>query len=113
MGESTVGALLPLKMASATATFDQSGEQWTLAKPDAQTGDGYRRCLVHVAFEYPFDSVPVVHVGVTGFDIDNDDTARLSVRVEAIYATGFDLVLETWRATRVYAVQVGWLALGN
>ena len=113
MSDPVLGGLLPLKMASATVAFDQFGEQWTLAEPDAETEDGHRSCTAHVAFEYPFDSIPVVHTGITGFDIDNNDTARLSVRVETIYTTGFDLVLETGRSTRVYGVQVGWLALGN
>jgi hypothetical protein len=114
MNETAVStALMPLKMASACIALDQFQEAFTLAQPGEEAGDGYRSCSVYVEFESAFDTVPLVHVGLAGFDIDNCDTARLGVQVRTIYTTGFDLLVETWRATRVYGVQVNWLAMGS
>lgn len=48
-----------------------------------------------------------------GFDIDNRDIARVKVKTERMTANGFMLVIETWRHTRVYGVDVSWLALGH
>jgi hypothetical protein len=66
-----------------------------------------------VPFNAPFANLPMVHVGLTGFDIDNSDTVRLSVRTGEITASGFDLLVLTWLNTRVYKVQVSWIALGH
>jgi hypothetical protein len=46
-------------------------------------------------------------------DINNCDTARLSVRTGAVTATGFDIVVLTWRDTRVYKVEISWIAMGH
>jgi hypothetical protein len=56
---------------------------------------------------------PNVSSGISGFDIDLQDAARLSVGAEAISLTGFRLVVRTWRQTKVYRVEIGWLALGS
>ena len=105
--------IVPLTMRSAVIELDQSSPEWSLA----QTGDDDttppRLFRTHIAFDAPFANVPMVHVGLSGFDIDNRDTARLSVRAEGISATGFDLVVATWRGTRVYRVEISWIALGH
>ena len=55
----------------------------------------------------------MVHVGLSGFDIDNRDTARLTVRARNIGPAGFDLVLATWMGTRVYRADIRWIAPGH
>lgn len=105
--------LVPLTMSSAIVALDQSNPGWELAATAPTSATGSRTFRTHVAFDVPFGNVPMVHVGLSGFDIDNADTARLSVHAEAISDSGFDLVVDTWRGTRVYKVEVSWLALGH
>ena len=111
--ESSAAGLVPVRMASAVVTLDQYDEAWSLALPDPGVPDGVRCYETHVQFDVPFSSAPLVQVGITGFDIDNRDTARLSARVGEITTEGFGLSVETWRGTRVYRVEVSWLALGS
>jgi hypothetical protein len=54
----------------------------------------------------------VVQLGLTGFDIDQRDTARLSLKAADITPTGFMAEVWTWANTRVYAVEFNWLAIG-
>lgn len=112
-GEQSGTTLVPLTMSSAVVVLDQNLPDWPLAQPGEDCATEPRSYTTHVAFETPFANIPMVHVGIAGFDIDNRDTARLSVRTGAITATGFDLVVQTWMATRVYQVEVSWLALGH
>lgn len=67
---------------------------------------------MEVIFDAPFSSVPVVQLGLTGFDIDQRDTARVSLKAAAITPTGFSAEVWTWANTRVYAVEFNWLAIG-
>jgi len=54
----------------------------------------------------------VVHLGLTGFDLDQRDSSRLILRATEISTTGFVVEIATWRDTRVYSVEFSWLALG-
>lgn len=65
-----------------------------------------------VAFDSPFASVPVVRLGLTGFDLDERDTARLSLKATQITETGFQAEVWTWAGTRVYAAEFHWFAIG-
>jgi hypothetical protein len=53
-----------------------------------------------------------VHLGLAGLDISNQDSARLTSRAENVSPEGFDVVLATWLHTRVWRVDVNWLAIG-
>ncbi len=66
-----------------------------------------------IYFAAPFDSPPVVHLGLTGFDLDQRDSNRLILRATQITTTGFVAEISTWRETRVYSVAFSWLALGR
>jgi hypothetical protein len=101
-----------MAMLAASLKLGQSTPDWNLADPGLTAGEP-RTFQWHVSFDHPFANVPVVHVGLTGFDIDNRDTARLEVGAVAISSDGFDLLLTTWRETRVYEVSISWLALGQ
>ena len=111
--ESPSDGLIPLKMSAATLRLEQFEEGWTLARFEAAADPEPKQYERWVSFDAPFSNVPLVQVGLAGFDIDNRDTARLRVRAERITANGFMLVIETWRHTRIYGVDVSWLALGH
>lgn len=108
----TPPGIVPLKMSAASLSLDLLTEGWTLAHFEDDNDQTPRRFEQWVGFESPFSNVPLVQVGITGFDIDNRDSARLKVRSERITANGFMLVIETWRQTRVYGVSVNWFAIG-
>ena len=105
--------LMPLTMCCAMLSLDQYVPGWTLADFLSEEKPGPRRFEHYVRFNTPFSNTPLVHVGIAGFDIDNRDTGRLGLGVENISAEGFSLVIKTWMHTRVYQVEVSWLAIGN
>jgi len=105
--------IIPLTMCSAVVTLDQYVPGWTLADFIGDAKPGPRRYEHYVRFNTPFSNIPLVHAGIAGFDIDNRDTGRLGLAVEDINREGFKLVIRTWMHTRVYQVEVSWLAIGN
>ncbi len=74
--------------------------------------DDVRTFRTAVVFATPFASIPVVQLGLTGFDLDQRDSARITLQAENITATGFEAVISTWAGTRVFAVEFNWLAIG-
>ena len=76
-------------------------------------GDGDRSFRRHVAFQRSFLNPPLVHLGIAGFDIANHDAARLTASVANVTAEGFEIVLSTWLNSRLWRVDVNWLALGT
>jgi hypothetical protein len=112
-GETNNTGLIPLKMCSAVVALDQFYPGWTLADVENSETPEPRRFEHYIWFDAPFANVPLVHTGIAGFDIDNADTGRLSVRAEEISNTGFKLVVMTWLHLFVYGIEVSWLALGN
>ena len=105
--------LVPFKVCSSVVSLDQNLPGWTLAEIDADSSTEPRRFEHYVQFDSPFGNVPLVHAGITGFDVDNCDTSRLSIDVEDVSSFGFRLVVQTWRHTRVYKAEVSWFALGT
>ena len=65
-----------------------------------------------VYFSAPFESPPIVHLGLTGLDIDQRDTSRVKLAATVITESGFTAEIGTWRETRVYSIAFSWLALG-
>ena len=102
--------VLPLKIAASVLHLDSTLPGWTLLDAGSDTP---RTFMTRVAFEQPFGLAPVVHAGISGFDVENVDAARTRLRVTHVDATGFDLELETWLGTRIWSVDVSWLAIGN
>lgn len=105
--------LVPLKMCSATITLDQYQPDWQLAQIETSATPEARSFEYFIEFENPFSNLPVVHAGIAGFDIDNQDTNRLSLRIEEVSNDGFKIIIQTWMHTRVYMVEVSWIALGS
>jgi hypothetical protein len=85
--------------------FEDGGEMWT--------GRGQRERRRRIAFSEPFRRVPVVQVGISMWDVDNETPLRADVAAETIAVDGFDLVFRTWGDTRVARVRVAWLAMGE
>lgn len=104
-------AVLPMTFLSGIEVLGTDNQGWEL---DLYLGEEPERSFIkHVKFERAFQSMPLVHLGVVGFDISNHDAARLGVRVTGITTQGFDIVLNTWLGSRLWRVDVSWLAIGT
>ena len=97
-------------MLSSVTVLDSSLEGWTLLDGDASSA---RVFLFEVRFERAFAASPLVHVAIAGLDVENNDAARLRVRAVDIHSGGFCIHVETWLHTRVWSVDVSWLAIGG
>lgn len=106
-------SIVPWKTASSVLCAGVNSEGWNLAEVPAGELDVPRTYTTDVSFSEPFYSVPVVHAGLTGFDIDQRDSARVSVAVTQVTESGFTLGVTTWRETRVYGIEASWLAIGS
>jgi|HubBroStandDraft_6_1064221.scaffolds.fasta_scaffold1685805_2 hypothetical protein len=100
----------PLNLLSAVVVLDASLEGWPFL--DTAT-EGKRVFRSHVSFSRAFSAPPVVHVGIVGLDVSKDDNVRVRVRAIDITSTGFLLEAETWLATKIWSVDVSWLAIGS
>ena len=106
---SAMSNLVPFSMLSSVATLDHSLAGWTLLDvPATET----RVFHYPVAFERAFQGAPLVQVSLAGLDVENTDATRVRLRAVDITASGFTIQLETWLNTRVWAVDVAWLAIG-
>ncbi len=102
----------PWKSLSASLQIGALTEGWNLDTPPTDGADDARVFCFTVHFAAPFDAPPIVHLGLTGFDLDQRDSNRLSLRAVEITTTSFVAEVATWRDTRVYSVEFSWLALG-
>lgn len=102
---------LPWKVLASQVGVGLLTEGWTLDE-EAPAGGEVRCFRVAVVFDTAFDSVPVIQLGLTGFDLDQRDSARVSLKATEITPHGFQAEIWTWAGTRVYAVEFHWLAIG-
>jgi hypothetical protein len=100
----------PLTLLSAAVVLDASLEGWSLLELSTDTDRVFR---YDVAFSRPFSAPPVVQVGIVGLDVSKDDNVRVRVRARDITETGFTLQAETWLNTKIWSVEVSWLAIGT
>lgn len=103
---------VPWKVLSSHVAVSVLTEGWSLACFEPAAEADIRTFTVAVAFDSPFFAVPVVQLGLTGFDMDQRDSSRISVKAESITESGFQASITTWANTRVYAVEFNWLAIG-
>jgi len=108
----TTAAVLPLSFVAGAARFDESQPGWALLAPGSD-GGGARTFAGRITFDRAFNGTPVVQIGITGFDIDNGDNARLNVGITAVDGSGFDVELKTWWNTRLWSVDLNWIAIGH
>ncbi|MEM9438629.1 MAG: H-type lectin domain-containing protein [Pseudomonadota bacterium] len=85
--------------------FENDGPMWS--------GKGPRLARNHVRFSERFKSAPIVHVGLTMWDMDSEPNARMDIKAERVNEQGFDIVFRTWGDTRVARVRAQWTALGE
>ena len=105
-----IPGVVPLSMSAGVNRFGAEDPGWPFMGPPSKRNN--RIFTARIEFERAFANPPIVHLGLTGFDISNGDWARLEVRVGAIDATGFEVIAETWYATQIWSFRVSWLALG-
>lgn len=103
--------LRPLTILSATIAVGTETEGWSLAEAASEETEA-RVFLFEVYFSSAFPTPPVVHLGLTGFDIDQCSSARVSLAAEEITCEGFTARFSTWRSSRVYSVEFNWMAVG-
>ncbi|HTV21352.1 MAG TPA: H-type lectin domain-containing protein [Polyangiaceae bacterium] len=106
------GAVLPLSFAAGAVRFDDSQPGWGLLER-APDGEGVRSFTGRVRFDRAFQAPPVVQIGITGFDIDNGDNARLNVGIRDVDVEGFAVELRTWWNSRLWSVDLNWIAIGH
>ncbi len=99
----------PFNFLAGTATLDTTHAGWVLDQPRGGIDRSFR---TWVPFSQRFSATPLVHIGIVGFDIGNQDSARLTAAVSHITQDGFEVVLSTWLATRMWRVDLSWLAIG-
>ena len=100
------------KTLSSTVSVGLASEGWNLAEPSHDRAEEPRVFELEVRFDTHFSTPPVVHVGLTGFDIDQRHTARLTLRALEISTVGFRAEIGTWSDSRIYSVEFAWLAIG-
>lgn len=84
--------------------FECGGAMWT--------GSGQRTHRHDVRFEQPFRDVPVIHIGLSMWDIERGENQRVDLRSENVRRTGFSIVFTTWGNTHIARVRADWLAIG-
>jgi hypothetical protein len=104
--------VLPLSFVAGAVRFDESSPGWTLLDR-VEESPNIRTFAGRVTFERAFQAPPVVQVGITGFDIDNGDNARLNVNIGHVDSEGFTVELRTWWNTRLWSVNLSWIAIGH
>ena len=85
--------------------FEHDGAMWT--------GSGPREFRVQVKFAEGFSTVPLVQVGMSMWDIDQQTNQRVDLAAENITGKGFDIVFRTWGDTKVARVRCDWIAMGQ
>jgi len=103
---------MPWKTLSSSISVGLGTDGWNLADLNPEDLDKPRVFAVEICFATPFVAAPVVHVSLTGFDIDQRHTARISVRAADVTPAGFKLEISTWMDSRIYSVEAAWLAIG-
>lgn len=102
---------VPWKVLSSNVALSVFSKGWSLDQTSPDEAE-IRSFTVEVLFDSPFLAVPVVQLGLTGFDIDQRDSPRLTLKTGLITESGFQAVITTWANTRVYAAEFNWLAVG-
>lgn len=102
---------IPWQVLSSTVGVGVLTDGWNLANIEAGANEA-RSFVVDVAFVTPFFSAPVVQLGLSGFDIDQRDSARITLKAENITENGFQAVISTWASTQIFSVEFNWFAIG-
>lgn len=104
--------LLPLTILSASVVLGSETDSWKLDAPAGEE-DPARSFAFEIAFATPFSAPPVVHLGLSGFDLDQCSSSRITLTAEQVNEFGFVARVSTWRSSRVYSVAFNWMAIGS
>ena len=85
--------------------FEHDGQMWT--------GNGPRQIRSFVHFSEAFLASPMVHVGLSMWDMSNTANSRADVQAREIQREGFAILFRTWGDSKVARVRVSWLAMGD
>ena len=102
--------IAPFTVLSATVVLGSSLEGWSLLDP---SNDADRVFRYPVSFDQAFSAPPVVHIGIVGLDAGKDENLRIRVRAVDISRAGFAIEAATWLNSRLWSVEVSWLAIGG
>jgi hypothetical protein len=103
----------PLQILSASVGVGVLTPDWKLDRVEAvESEHESRHYTVEVFFASPFNYTPVVTLSLTGFDIDQRDGGRVSLKARNVNPGEFTAEISTWHGSRVYAVEFNWLAIG-
>jgi hypothetical protein len=103
-------SVVPFTVLSAVATLSSELEGWTLLD---ESNEQLRQHRLAVAFERSFATPPVVQVAIAALDTSNEANLRVRVRAVSVTSRGFVIEVETWFNSKVWAVDVSWLAIGT
>jgi len=103
-------SVVPFTVLSAVATLNNELEGWTLLD---EYNEQLRQHQHAIVFERSFVTPPVVQVAITGLDTSNEANLRVRVRAVNVTTHGFAIEVETWFNSKVWAVDVSWLAIGT
>jgi H-type lectin domain-containing protein len=85
--------------------FEDGGDMWT--------GKGSRSRAISVNFSNEFKAIPMVHVSLDMWDMDQKTNQRADISAENITTTGFEVVFKTWGDTKIARVRAAWFAIGE
>ena len=85
--------------------FENDGPMWV--------GNGAREARKKLRFSEKFQTIPVVKIGFSMWDVDQSTNARMEIVAENITKSGFEAVFKTWSDTRVARVRASWIAIGE
>ena len=97
-----------MNIQSGSFHYDTHSSDWNLDQ-----GEGDRLFRREIKFGAQFKSPPQVIVNLSGFDIENNTNARLSLSTEDITDRDFCLTVFTWDKTLVYGINGTWIAYGE
>lgn len=86
------------------SAFEDGSEMWT--------GSGPREYRHQVSFQGNFEAAPLVHLGLSMWDIDMASNQRVDITAVDVTLADFVILFRTWGDTRVARVRADWLAIG-
>ena len=103
-------SVVPFTVLSAVATLNSDLDGWTLLD---ESNERLRKNQLAIVFERAFVTPPVVQVAISALDASNEANLRVRVRAANVTTRGFVIEVETWFNSKVWAVDVSWLAIGT
>ena len=91
----------------------ESGEFSRVFDTDMKNGSGERSSVETISFNQNLKHIPTVLTSISGLNTDSDFNSRIEAKAENITTTGFDLVMRTWRHSKVLFIKVNWIALSK